>query len=57
MAIHPVKGNWWSEPLHRMEIIWISIAFLWGVVMFFAMIYWHIEGEQNLSNEAYRIES
>ncbi len=23
--------------------------------MFFAMIYWHIEGEQNLSNEAYRI--
>jgi cytochrome c oxidase subunit 2 len=55
MAIQPVKGNWWSEPLHRMEIIWISIAFLWGVVMFFAMIYWHIEGEQNLSNEAYRI--
>ena len=24
--------------------------------MFFAMIYWHMEGEQNLSNEAYRIE-
>ncbi len=23
--------------------------------MFFAMIYWHIEGEQNLSNESYRI--
>ena len=23
--------------------------------MFFAMIYWHVEGEQNLSNEAYRI--
>lgn len=55
MAIQPVKGNWWSEPLHRMELIWISIAFLWGLVMFFAMIYWHIEGEQNLSNEAYRI--
>ncbi|MDJ0943105.1 MAG: cytochrome C oxidase subunit II [Kiloniellales bacterium] len=55
MAIQPVKGNWWSEPLHRMEIIWISIAFLWGLVMFFAMIYWHLEGEQNLSNEAYRI--
>jgi len=25
------------------------------LVMFGAMIYWHIEGEQNLSNEAYRI--
>jgi len=56
MAIHAVKGNWWSEPLHRMEIVWISIAFLWGLIMFFAMIYWHVEGEQNLSNEAYRID-
>ena len=56
MAIQPAKGFWWNEPLHRMELIWISIAFLWGLVMFFAMIYWHIEGEQNLSNEAYRID-
>ncbi len=56
MAIHAVKGNWWNEPLHRMEVIWISIAFVWGLVMFSAMIYWHIEGKQNLSNEAYRID-
>ncbi len=56
MALQPVKGLWWNEPLHRMEIIWISIAFLWGVVMFSAMIYWHIAGNQNLSNEAYRID-
>jgi cytochrome c oxidase subunit 2 len=39
-----------------MEIIWISIAFVWGLVMFFTMIYWHIYGEQNLSNEAYRVD-
>ncbi len=57
MAIQsPANRIWWREPLHRMEIIWISIAFLWGVVMFAAMIYWHITGEQNLSNEAYRID-
>ncbi|HEX9790705.1 MAG TPA: cytochrome C oxidase subunit II [Kiloniellales bacterium] len=56
MAIQPVKGLWWNEPLHRMEIIWITIAFLWGVLMFSAMIYWHIAGQQNLSNEAYRID-
>ena len=57
MAILPPERRiWWNEPLHRMEIIWISIAFLWGLVMFFAMIYWHIYGEQNLSNEAYRID-
>ena len=57
MAISPPENRiWWREPLHRMEIIWITIAFLWGLVMFGTMIYWHITGEQNLSNEAYRIE-
>ena len=57
MAILPPENRiWWREPLHRMEIIWITIAFLWGLVMFGAMIYWHVTGEQNLSNEAYRID-
>jgi cytochrome c oxidase subunit 2 len=57
MALTPPKDRlWWKEPLHKSEIIWITVAFLWGVVMFSAMIYWHIEGEQNLSNEAYRID-
>jgi len=37
-----------------MEIVWITVAFVWGLIMFGMMIYWHIEGEQNLSNEAYR---
>ena len=57
MAItSPEKRNWWSEPVGRAELIWIAIAFVWGLVMFSAMIYWHIVGEQNLSNEAYRID-
>jgi cytochrome c oxidase subunit 2 len=57
MAItSPEHRVWWKEPLHRMEIIWISIAFLWGLVMFFTMIFWHMTGEQNLSNEAYRVD-
>ena len=57
MALQPPANRlWWREPLHRMEIIWITIAFLWGVLMFSAMIYWHIVGEQNLSSEAYRID-
>ena len=42
------------EPLHRIEIVWITIAFLWGLVMFSAMVFWHLTGQQNLSNEAYR---
>lgn len=52
----PEKRLWWNEPLHRMEIVWITISFLWGVVMFATMVYWHIAGEQNLSNEAYRVK-
>jgi cytochrome c oxidase subunit 2 len=57
MALTPPENRlWWNEPLHKVEIVWITIAFLWGLVMFFTMIYWHVAGEQNLSNEAYRIK-
>lgn len=55
MALYPPPQKiWWREPIARTEIVWIVIAFLWGLVMFFMMIYWHSAGEQNLSNEAYR---
>lgn len=56
MAISPPEQRlWWNEPVHKVELIWVIIAFLWGLVMFFMMIYWHGAGEQNISNEAYRI--
>ncbi|RMD64607.1 MAG: cytochrome C oxidase subunit II [Alphaproteobacteria bacterium] len=57
MAITPPTDRlWWKEPLSKTEITWISIAFAWSIIMFLAMIYWHMTGEQNLSNEAYRIK-
>jgi len=56
MALYPPRARiWWREPIAKTEIVWIVIAFVWGLVMFFMMIYWHAEGKQNLSNEAYRI--
>ena len=56
MAISPPPERiWWNIPIARTEIIWIIIAFSWGLLMFSAMIYWHMYGEQNLSNESYRI--
>ena len=56
MAVTPPSERlWWNLPIARVEIIWIIIAFLWGLFMFFMMIYWHGAGEQNLSNEAYRV--
>ena len=54
MSISPPNARWWSEPIPKTELIWIVVAFLWGLFMFFMMIYWHGAGEQNLSNEAYR---
>ena len=56
MSLTPPENRlWWKEPLAKMEVTWISIAFVWGLFMFAVMIYWHINGEQNLSNEAYRV--
>jgi cytochrome c oxidase subunit II len=55
MSVYPPEEKiWWREPIPKTEIAWIIVAFLWGLVMFFMMIYWHVAGEQNLSNEAYR---
>jgi cytochrome c oxidase subunit 2 len=53
----PTERIWWKEPIAKIELIWIIVAFCWGLVMFFMMIYWHGAGEQNLSNEAYRISA
>jgi len=56
MALYPPSERiWWREPIARTELVWVIVAFLWGLVMFFMMIYWHAAGEQNLSNESYRI--
>jgi cytochrome c oxidase subunit 2 len=55
-AIQPPSARiWWNEPVAKPELIWVTVAFLWGLVMFFTMIWWHGAGKQNLSNEAYRI--
>jgi len=56
MSIFPPKQRiWWNEPIERSEILWVTIALVWCLILFFMMPYWHIAGEQNLSNEAYRI--
>lgn len=50
----PAQRIWWKQPISGTEKIWILLAFLWAMVMFFMMVYWHINGRQNLSNEVYR---
>ncbi len=56
MALTPPESRvWWNVKVERGELVWIAIAFAWGLVMFFMMIYWHLEGQQNLSSEVYRV--
>jgi cytochrome c oxidase subunit II len=50
----PPLRVWWKQPLDRVEGTWIAIAFVWCLIMFFMMPYWHVYGKQNLANEAYR---
>jgi cytochrome c oxidase subunit II len=52
----PARRVWWKQPIDKVEIIWIAIAFIWCLVMFFMMPYWHLYGKQNLSNETYRVK-
>lgn len=50
----PAERIWWKAPLDKLELTWIAIAFVWSLVMFFMMIYWHMFGNQNLANETYK---
>lgn len=55
MSISPPSGKvWWNEPIERSELIWISVVFVWGIIMTFMMPYWHVVGDQNMSEETYR---
>jgi cytochrome c oxidase subunit 2 len=51
----PEQKLWWKEPVEKTEVLWVTIALVWALIMFFMMPYWHFAGKQNLSNEAYRI--
>ncbi len=55
MALAPPSERiWWKEPVERVELIWVGVALIWALIMFFMMPYWHVYGKQNLSNESYR---
>ncbi len=54
-SLSPPKDKiWWNEPIEKAELIWITIVFLWGLVMSFMMPFWHVVGDQNISTETYK---
>lgn len=53
MSIQPVADRfWWKIPMDREEVIWVTVAFVWCLFMFFMMPYWHVFGKQNLAHAA-----
>jgi cytochrome c oxidase subunit 2 len=40
------KGIWW-KPAGRQEKMWVTIAFVWCLVLFAMMPLWHLRGGQN----------
>ncbi|MGB5539062.1 MAG: cytochrome C oxidase subunit II [Gammaproteobacteria bacterium] len=50
----PADRIWWKVPVGRQEIVWIAIALIWCLILFFMMPFWHVYGKQNLSTEAYQ---
>ena len=55
LSYTPPAKNWATEPIERTEILWILLALTWVEFAFFFMVAWHWIGNQNMSNEAYKV--
>lgn len=42
------SGIWW-KPVPKQEKVWITIAFIWCMLLFAMMPFWHMRGGQNVS--------
>ena len=40
------KGVWW-KPAHAQEKAWFAISFVWCMILFAMMPFWHLRGGQN----------
>ena len=54
-GIESPKGVWW-KPAHRAERLWVIIAFVWCMVLFAMMPFWHLRGGQNPSGIRSKVE-
>ena len=54
-GIVPPQGIWW-KPAGKQEKFWVTIAFIWCLVLFAMMPFWHLKGAQNPSGIRSRVE-
>ncbi|MBI3924322.1 MAG: cytochrome C oxidase subunit II [Armatimonadetes bacterium] len=53
--IYPIRGVWW-KPAGAQEKQWVTIAFVWCMILFAMMPFWHLKGGQNPSGIRSRVE-
>lgn len=46
-AIVSPKGNWWAPKVAKQEKRWVTVAFVWCLILFAMMPLWHFKGGQN----------
>ncbi len=56
MSIEVPPKGWFHKPTGS-EAVWIGVAFVWSLVMFAAMPYWHFKGKQTSLGESYRVSA
>lgn len=49
------QGVWW-KPVGKQEKLWVTIAFVWCLIMFAMMPLWHLRGGQNPSGIRSKVE-
>ena len=52
----PPRRLWWGR-IGPDERLWLTVAFVWCLVMFTAMIVWTAVGEQTIPVESYQVDS
>lgn len=45
-AVVSPEGIWW-KPAGKQEKLWVTIAFIWCLILFAMMPFWHFKGGQN----------
>ena len=54
-GVESPQGVWW-KPVHKSEKIWFTIAFVWCMILFAMMPFWHFKGGQNPSGERSKVD-
>jgi cytochrome c oxidase subunit 2 len=54
-ALVSPKGNWWL-PVGAQEKKWVTISFIWCMILFAMMPLWHFKGGQNPSGIRAKVE-